>query len=376
MSASAPRRIALVDPGAFVLPYLYHLVHALAQRGDRVAVWVSATRYNAEFGQALAALPGVVLHQRGISSSVAPRWRGALAYLAQMISLLRHARSQDLVNLQWVGSGLWPLEALVFGLGLRLLGVPFVLTVHNAVPHGWAGRQHGPTRWLARWAQRLVFLSQASRDDFLQRYGAGFAPRSTVLPHGLLPLTPQAPATPCLPLPQPEAVVFWGRVLPYKGIELFAELARHPAWRARGLPLEVYGAWTAELRPLRDELQALGVRVVDAYLDEDALLALMRRPVLFLLPYQRATQSGAMYALLNHGRCFACSDSGDLGQFMRAHGLQDLLLTERRPEAVLALLDRLARRAEPLAAAFAQAQQALRWDALLQAHPQAYAPLR
>ncbi|MBQ0929618.1 glycosyltransferase [Ideonella alba] len=376
MSTAAPRRIALVDPGAYVLPYLYQLVRALAARGDAVSVWLSSTRYNAEFGQALRALPGVVLHERAISSSVAPRWRGALAYLAQLASVLRHARRQDLVNLQWVGAGPWWLEGLVFGVLLPCLGVPLALTVHNAVPHGFAGRQHRPTRWLATRAARLIFASQASLDDFLARYGESFRSRSTLLPHGLLPLTPEAPAQPCEPLPRPEALVFWGRVQPYKGIELFADLARHPGWRARGLPLEVHGAWAAELHPLRDELRGLGVTVVDAYLDEAALRALMQRPVLFLLPYQRATQSGAMYALLHHGRCFACSDSGDLGQFMRGHGLQDLLLGERSAEAVLALLDRLAARAEPLAAAFAQAQQALGWDRLLAAHPEAYAAWR
>ncbi|MBQ0958324.1 glycosyltransferase [Ideonella sp. 4Y11] len=376
MSTAAPRRIALVDPGAYVLPYLYQLVWALAARGDGVSVWLSSTRYNAEFLQALRALPGVVLHERAISSSVAPRWRGALAYLAQLASLLRHARRHDLVNLQWVGAGPWWLEGLVFGGLLPALGVPLALTVHNAVPHGFAGRQHRPTRWLATRAARLIFASQASRDDFLARYGETFRTRCALLPHGLLPLTPQAPLQPCEPLPRPEALVFWGRVQPYKGVELFAELARSDALRQRGLALEVHGAWATELHPLRDQLTSLGVRVVDTYLDEAALQALMRRPVLFLLPYQRATQSGAMYALLHHGRCFACSDSGDLGQFMRTHGLQDLLLGERSAAAVLAVLDRLAERAEPLAAAFAQAQQAMGWERLLRIHPEAYAPLR
>jgi len=371
-----PRRLGLVDPGSYVLPYLYQLVRALAARGDAVTVWLSGTRYNAEFLQALRALPGVVLHERAISSSVAPRWRGALAYLAQLASVLRHARRQDLVNLQWVGAGPWLLEALVFGRLLPAMGVPVALTVHNAVPHGFVGRQHRPTRWLASRASRLIFASQASLDDFLARYGEAFRARSTLLPHGLLPLTPQAPLQPCAPLPQPEALVFWGRVQPYKGVELFAELARSPALRQRGLALEVHGAWAAALHPLRDELVALGVRVVDAYLDEAALQALMQRPVLFLLPYQRATQSGAMYALLHHGRCFACSDSGDLGQFMRAHGLQDLLLEARSADAVLALLDRLAQRAPALAEALRQAQQALGWDTLLRAYPEAYGPLR
>jgi hypothetical protein len=154
----------------------------------------------------------------------------------------------------------------------------------------------------------------------------------------------------------------------YKGIELFAALARSPAVQALGLPLEVHGKWDSALHPLRAELAAAGVHIVDAYLDTGALRALTVRPVLFLLPYRQASQSGALYTLLHQGASFACSDTGDLGDFLRSHGLQSLLLPERSADAVLAVLavlETLSKQAPRIALALQHAQDHCTWDRTL-----------
>ena len=368
MSAApqAAPRLAIVDGGSFVLPYDHGLATGLARRGWRVSCFASGTRYNGAFLQALRESPGVEVVERAVSGSVAPRWRGVPAYAALLAAAWRRRREFTAVNLQF--SVLWPLELP----WAALLRRRFVFTVHNAVPHGHAGRRHAPTRWLAALARRLVFVSEATRQDFLQRYGPALAAGAVVLPHGLLPLAPGLAPRPYAPLRAPQALVFWGTVKPYKGVELFAALARSPAWRAQGLPLEVHGRWDAALHGLRDELAGLGVKVVDAYLDAGALQALLERPVLFALPYQRASQSGALYTLLHHGATFVAAGVGDPGALLRRHGLQALMLPDRSPEAVLACLQRLREAPEAVAAGLAAAQQQSRWDAVLAEADAAY----
>ncbi|HEY0820249.1 MAG TPA: glycosyltransferase [Rhizobacter sp.] len=360
------KRLAIIDPGSFVLPYDFHLVKGLAANGRGVDFYGSTTRYNGEFLDAMRALPGVQVMARAISSSVASRLGGALAYALQLASVLLRAGRYGTVNLQF--SGFWPLEWLVFG----LLRGKFVFTVHNAVPHGFTGAQHAPTRRLADLARELVFVSEATRDDFLQRYGEHYRARATVLPHGLLPVTPQAEVVPYGRLPPPQALVFWGRVQPYKGVELFRELARSVEIRRRGLALAVHGAWSPELRPLQDELRAEGVDLREGYLDDTQLLDLMAQDAVFLLPYQHASQSGVLYALLAHGRVFFCTDTGDLGAFMRRHGLDGLLLKDRSPQAVMACLDFLGAHGEEVAQKLAAAQHALHWERLVAEAGQAY----
>jgi glycosyltransferase involved in cell wall biosynthesis len=160
-------------------------------------------------------------------------------------------------------------------------------------------------------------------------------------------------------------VVFWSTVKPYKGVELFAELARSAAVRDRGLSLAVYGQWDPELAPLRSELVGLGVDVHDRFLDRDELLALLARDAVFLLPYQQGSQSGALYSLLNHGCQFLCSDTGDLGAFLRRYQLEGLLLADHSSTALLDCLDYLAAHQDHVVESLTEAQQAHQWDRLV-----------
>jgi glycosyltransferase involved in cell wall biosynthesis len=358
--------IAVVDPGSFVLPYDYQLVKALAECGDGVDFYGSTTRYNGEFLEAMRSLPGVQVRARGISSSVAARWRGAWAYVSLLATLLWNARRYATVNLQF--SGFWPVELLIFGLLRR----KFVFTVHNAVPHGLAPAQHQPTRRLASLARSLVFVSESTRDDFMRRYGESFRAKASVLPHGLLPVVPQQGTTGYSVTMKPRSLVFWSTVRPYKGVELFGELARAGEIRRRDLSLAIYGAWAPELGGLRAELAGLGIAIHDDYLDHAQLQSLLVQDAVFLLPYQQASQSGALYSLLNHGRLFICADVGDLGAFMRRFGLQGLLLKDRSADSVVECLDFLDANRAAVALSFNRAQQALRWDRLLAEAGQAY----
>ena len=348
-------RFAIVDGSSSVLPYDYQLVRALAAQGARIDFFGSTTRYNGELLDAMRSLPGVAVHARAVSSTVASRWRGGVAYAAMLWRLWRDQGRYDAVNLQF--SILWPLE-LPF---LAAMRKKLVLTVHNAVPHEHAGLRHAPTGWIAALARTLVFPSQFTHDDFLRRYGERFRARSVVVQHGASPLVAEAPSVPYRVLAAPEALVYWSTVKPYKGVELFADLARSTRIGGAGLPLEVHGAWALELHDLRDELVGLGVKVESGFLDTASVLALFARPVVFLLPNRDATQSGALYTLLHHGCVFICADTGDLGVFMRRFGLERLLLKERSASAVADCLTAL--RADPagIAQAFQAAQDASSW---------------
>ena len=254
-------RVALVDGGSFVLPYDHQLAQTLAAEGIEVEFHGSRTRYNGELLEAMRRLPGVTVHDRALSGTVAPRWQGALGYLALWLDLWRRRHRFDAVNLQF--SAGWPLELpFLWALRQRL-----VFTVHNAVPHGFAGRRHRPTERIARLARTLVFVSRFSRDDFIARYGESFRAKSRLLGIGLTPVVPGLAPVPYRPAPPPEALVYWSTVKPYKGVELFADLARSKRLRDAGVGLEIRGAWAPELAALKAELAGLGVRIEDAFLD-------------------------------------------------------------------------------------------------------------
>jgi glycosyltransferase involved in cell wall biosynthesis len=347
--------IAVVDVGSFVLPYVHGVVNALAERGHRVTVYASRTRYNPEFLGALRDRPGVEVVDAAVSSSVSSRWRGMVETFRLLAALWQRRREHDTINLQFNVAG------FVFIPLWWLLRRRLVYTVHNAVPHGHRARRHWPTLATAACARSLLFVSAATRDDFLIRYGEHWRVRSTLAPHGLLPIAPGEAAVPVRPPAPIEGLVYWSTVKPYKGVELMAELARSGEAARRGLSLEVHGAWAQELQPLKSTLIGLGVQVVDRYLDADDQRELMARPVVFLLPYREASQSGALYTLLHQGCVVICADVGDLGDTWRRFGLQALLLRDHSAASVWACLDALAVQEAQLRDALARGQRATYW---------------
>jgi glycosyltransferase involved in cell wall biosynthesis len=104
------------------------------------------------------------------------------------------------------------------------------------------------------------------------------------------------------------------------------------------------------------------VRIEDSFLGAPRLLQLLSRNVVFILPYREASQSGALFSLLSHGRVFICADVGDLGDFMRRFGLEALLLKERSADAVADCLERLNADPPAIVAAFQAAQDASAWE--------------
>jgi hypothetical protein len=220
-------RVALVDGGSFVLPYDYQLAATLAGQGIEVEFHGSRTRYNGELLEAMRQAPGVTVHDRALSSTSrrAGEARSATGPVAGPVAApppLR--RDQPAVQRRLAARAAVP------------LGAAPAPRVHRAQRGAARLRRtkHGPTERIARLARTLVFVSRFSRDDFIARYGEAFRAKSRLLGIGLMPVVPGLPPVPYRPAPPPEALVYWSTVKPYKGVELFAELARSKRLRDAG----------------------------------------------------------------------------------------------------------------------------------------------
>jgi glycosyltransferase involved in cell wall biosynthesis len=127
----------------------------------------------------------------------------------------------------------------------------------------------------------------------------------------------------------------FGRLLPYKGLDLLATAMRLPHPPAE---LRVVGQG-----PESDELRALralpGVTVENRWVPEDEIAALLGWADAVVLPYREASQSGVAAAALASGRFVVATRVGGLAE--QLGGMPAVILCEPTGESVAAAIAEL-----------------------------------
>jgi glycosyltransferase involved in cell wall biosynthesis len=242
-----------------------------------------------------------------------------------------------------------------------------VLTVHDPVLHpGQPVARLAPKRWLlegsrSAWRRRarvIVVHSERLRAEVELRGRQ----RCVVIPHGL------DARGEALPPPPDPLVGFFGRLEPYKGLDVLAR-AMPLVWDARPqVRLGVAGTGSTEL-PLADPR----VQLERAYLPEAEVEAFFRRSSLAVLPYTQASQTGAGSVAVGYGVPIVASRLGGLPDLV----LDDSYLFDPGDEAGLAAAivrhidDDAAVRSRVLAEVAAPRS----WDAVARAGLELYAEL-
>lgn len=193
--------------------------------------------------------------------------------------------------------------------GLRARGIPYGVIVHDGTAHpgeGFNFRVLGQAR-LLRDANILFALSGHVAAD-LRRQGFGDAPAIVKLWHPAFDFGPRAPA----PLRHGGAprLLFLGRLLPYKGLDLLAEAV---ALLGPDLPFELRVCGDGPNSRALAQLQAMrGVTVERRWIPEGELAGLVAWADGVVLPYREASQSGVAAAAIAQGRYVLATNVGGL----------------------------------------------------------------
>jgi glycosyltransferase involved in cell wall biosynthesis len=213
-----------------------------------------------------------------------------------------------------------PLDLLMAG-ALRRLNVPYFVTVHDADPHPGDGFpfQMALQRRLARGARGLITLSG--------HVAARLREQGVVGDRALI-ASSHPPFVFGPPSPPPGAhggrlrVLFFGRLLPYKGLDLFAEALRSLN-RPQEVEVRVAGngpesAALAELRGLP------GVTVDNRWIPEDEIADLLAWADVLVLSHKEASQSGVAAAAIAARRWVVATRVGGLAEQLRDEKLARL----------------------------------------------------
>jgi len=302
-------RVHVVDSSAYTPAYDHALCAALAREGADVELITSAFAYGAA-----PAPDGYVVreafyrHAFGAPSSRLRLATKLLEHVPDMLRYRRAARAADVVHFQWLS---------VQSLDRRLLPRrPTVLTAHDLLPREPRGRaQVIAQRRLYDAVDAVVAHSEYGRRQLVEQLGVDAA-KVRVIHHGAFEHLTRA--GPCViprelrPVERP-AVLFFGLLRPYKGIDVLLE-----AWRDVRADAELWivGRPRMDIGPLVASAPP-GVRWVPRYVPDGELAACFSAAQVVVLPYvetERLDFSGVLATALAFGRPTVLSDVGGFGE--------------------------------------------------------------
>ncbi|WP_419729302.1 glycosyltransferase [Lichenicola sp.] len=237
-------------------------------------------------------------------------WRALTAPLRRRW-LLRHIASlaPDVAICAMPG----PLD-LEMASALRRLKLPFLVVVHDADRHPGDGSvvQMLLQRRLIDRSDGLVALSRHVADRLAEQGAVG---ARTLLMASLPPFVfGPLPAPPCAHGGRLRLLCF-GRLLPYKGLDLLADALAAPGLEGR-LEVRVVGSG-----PASPELSRLAdlpvVSVENRWVPEDEVAALIEWADAVVLPYREASQSGVAAAAIAAQRWVVATAVGGLVEQFR-----------------------------------------------------------
>ncbi len=224
------------------------------------------------------------------------------------------------------------------------LPFPIVQTVHDVVRH--PGDRRTPrfgNRAARSWSDRVdrfIVHTQGLGLQLEKRWGVP-QERWSVVPHGELGscYREDAEGGPDPVERSTNTVLFFGRVWPYKGLDVLVEaLTMFGADRSTRLVVagsgEPIAPYVARLPP------HIEVEVLDGYVDRATTLRLFGEATVVCLPYREASQSGVAALAVGLGVPIVASDVGGIGESLRP-GTDALLVPPGDPSALAVALTRL-----------------------------------
>ena len=325
-------RVQIVDPPAFTPPYDRALCAALARAGAEVELVTSRFEYGPVARPDGYEVAELFYRRSTLRGLEAPGRRGLrlAEHVPGMRRLRIHARSADVVHLQWLS---------VPDLDRFLLPKrPRAFTVHYPLPRSRRAR----SRQRALLERMDAVIAHSAHGAAELRDLLGDPARVHRIPHGAFThLTGQPderPLPPELAAVEGPVILCFGLVRPYKGVDVLLEAFRE----LEGAELWVVGMPRMDMSALRRAAERCTgtVRFVERFITDPEIPAYFRRADVVALPYREIEQSGVLYTALAFGNAIVASSVGGFTELGERDGALRLV-PPGDPQALAAALAEL-----------------------------------
>jgi len=273
--------------------------------------------------------PNIHLLVRGLPRIRDPRSLAAVLALLRNLCDLR----PDILHLQDSVNPWFDLVAAARDLP------PMVVTVHDATRHPGENRGEWFTGYLRKRlllrARAVIVHASIQRDLLCSRWGIP-RDRVHVVQHGEMGslyrgATSRKPGG--IVQRDPESVLFFGRVLPYKGLGILIDAMKIVRKTIPNAKLIIAGRGGQIARsPLADPEQTW-VEIIDRFIPHTEVVGLFSRAGMAVLPYVEASQSGVASLAMGLGTPVIASAIGGLEELI-VDGVDGILVPPEDPAAL------------------------------------------
>ena len=220
------------------------------------------------------------------------------------------------------------LTGIVEGAWFRIFGRRYILTVHNLLPHEHRTRSKKAIfKWVYRIPHLLVVHTERMRKELIEDYGVD-SKRILIIEHGINDAVPDTGLTFEAARQElrakgvgnePILLLFFGRIMPYKGVEdllqSFAMLdERYHLLIAGRSESEEYGRTITkaiDMCPNRD-------RITYDYnwIDDQKIELYFKAADFLMLPYKHIDQSGLLFLSFRFGLPIIATDVGSIKRYL------------------------------------------------------------
>ncbi len=257
-------------------------------------------------------------------------------------------------------------DAAVFGV-IRTMQLPFILVVHDATPHPGDSYplRHLTMRREMVAADGLIVLSDHVKQQVMARHAIS-ADRIWTLPHGAFEFGVKMQRH--LDHSRPTRLLFLGRIVAYKGLDLLLGAYRLLQQQGANVSLEVMGS--GDISPYAEQLDGLsGVTLINQWVDEADIGAALARNDVMVMPYREASQSGVAASAATAGMPMVATPVGGLTEQIidgTTGVIAPTACANGVATAIRRLIDDHALYAHCSAGAMAYAEQELGWGPIAQ----------
>jgi glycosyltransferase involved in cell wall biosynthesis len=206
---------------------------------------------------------------------------------------------------------IWDLAAIPI---LRRHASRFILILHDAKLHpgDYYPFRESVLRWEVASADALIVLSEYVGRAAQQLHD--FPPdRIWTVPHGALSFGAGVAAPRAFPSDRPMRLLFFGRIVAYKGLGHLLDAYR--ILRERGVAVELDIVGSGDLARYKSRLAGLpDVTITNAWVDEEKIAEALVRADVVVLPYIEASQSGVAAAALTAALPIVATPVGGLAE--------------------------------------------------------------